>query len=180
MDHAVYGEDLERELMSEEMQAPEVVEQDAEEIVALFASELEPETVDIPGRPGSWVTFQAMDAADLNAYRNVGQKIRVSAGKAEMGADVTTDQEAQEMFLLTHTVVDFCLLRKKRGRLGDEEREILEETRPPEAASQRKAFMTGEFRRITPQFRKWLVKEAKRVNGLRELDLGNWLSSSGS
>lgn len=158
----------------------DAAELDPYRIEALFAADLEDETVEVPGWPGSWVRFCHLDAEGDRKYVSTGQSIRFSEGGG-MAAEVHSDPEKQEVHLLLHTVMDFEFTRTRKDQRSGEE--FTETTKPPAAKRFTQAWIdgcTGIFKRISPALRRWMVREAKRVNGMAELDLGNLPASSSS
>jgi hypothetical protein len=148
-------------------------------ISALFAEDLENERVDVPGHPGSWVEFCHLDAEGERKFVSTGQTIRFREGQG-MAAEVVSDPEGQEVNLLLHTVVNFSFSRARKTKDGGT---TTEATESPKAGRHTEAWIrqcTLTFKRMTPALRRWMVNEAKRVNGMREVDLGNLLGSSAS
>lgn len=151
----------------------------AEELTALFASDLSTEMVQVPGHPGSFIQLRGMDADAMAEYRQAGELYRIQDGKLERAIDVKMNVAGQQLILLTKTITNFCFYQQKRDKKGQP---VLKEDGTPERVKvvppgthgkHRERAMADIFRELTPQFRGWLLAECERVNGLDGITRGN-------
>jgi len=153
------------------------------ELAALFASDLEPERIDLsetfgPAYAGCWIDIRAMDADAYARYLSSGQSVQIRQGKlqASDAIDVQIKVAEQELHLLTHTITDFCLRRKKKAHGGETVTEEI--SLAPRAGDGRNRFAAEIYKQLHPTFRAFLVQECQRVNGLTETLVGNLEESS--
>lgn len=154
--------------MDEERENREELTEDV--IGALFADELEPVRVAVPGHPESWVELLPMDAAAMTKYQSLAASLAQSAGQPRKGAAPTPlDLTPAVEFLLCETLVDWRLVGKTRtltppepGR-GDPDRARKDAI---------KAMRRGGKAGITARLQNWLEEQCMRVNHLTEADQG--------
>ena len=150
------------------------------ELAGLFASDLEPERLDLaekfgPAFQGCWVELRAMDADSYARYLSSGQTVQIRQGKLQSPdvVDIQLRQAEQELHLLLHTVTDFHMKRKKRAHTGETVQE--EVATAGKTGNSKSRFMEEIFKQLHPLVRAYLVAECQRVNGL--VQLGNLIES---
>jgi len=153
------------------------------ELAGLFASDLEPERLELsevfgPTYAGCWVEVRAMDADSYARYLQSGQSVQIRQGKLQApdAIDVHIKVAEQELHLLSHTVTDFCMRRRKKAHTGET---TFEEVSPGNRTGDSRAHFMGEvFKQLHPTFRAYLVGECQRINGITEIQVGNLTESS--
>jgi hypothetical protein len=157
---------------------PTVEEVELEEIGALFAADMPEERIDIPGYPGCFVLLKPMDADAYSNYLQKGQSVQIQGGKIQQAnpdLNVTLHVAEQELFLITHTVVDYGLMRQAAVVNGDRPGQTAAVSIvPPQGVNrnERLKAMESTFKAVSPQFRRWLVRHCRRVNGFTEAQAG--------
>ena len=145
---------------------PPAAQPDPRAIAHMFASELEPEIVPVPGQADCWVSLLPMDG---EAHANYIQLM-------QPGADGKVEIARATMELMLNTVVDYQFTRRKRG-VNDPDTVVTELTRPPGGVKRDSAhwreFTRGQFKTFTTPMRTWLTTECMRVNGMTGEQQGN-------
>ncbi len=116
-----------------------------------------------------WVDLLPMDAEAFDRIQTVGAKYSmVTAGVAATGE---IDLAARNLFLVVHTLADYCLKRQQRNRQGDVE---WYEVRPPAGDRTKPAWRNQVEQQVRDKFRRdrrfwdFLVGECIQENALDE------------
>lgn len=148
---------------------------------ALLAADLEAirREFSVQGRP-CWVELRPMDASASKQYQTHGLDYEV--GPDAQPILKSFDMPKREAFLVSHTLVDFCLMKKAGKPHGEPDAEpVWAELRPTPAARstplRMQDFVEKELR-PTKEFWAWLVAECETANGLTEEAQGNSADSS--
>lgn len=138
----------------------------------LFAADQEPERLafTVQGRE-CWVELQPMNSMDHDSFATKGLTYSQSTGGVQV-AQGELDLATRNLFLVSRTLRDFCLMRPARA-LNSEGETVWSELRPPERERDRLRFVEEVLRGTDPAFWDWLVFHCHRVNGLLPDQQGN-------
>lgn len=142
------------------------------EFASVFAADLTAERhpFTVEGKEG-FISVRKMDFGARSQYDACGMKFN------EKGAIAEIDNQRRATFLLSRSIVDYCLwLRgreKETGKPTD-----LQQTVPPEGRKARELWLEANIGNLDGEFGKWLHDLCLRVNGLHADQEGNSEASS--
>lgn len=119
-----------------------------------------------------WIDLLPMDAEAADRFTTLGVGYSMVAGNMQTSGDI--DLAARNLFLVVHTVADYCLIRHQRTKEGGTQ---AYEIRPPQGKgaawrARLEAEIKTYFRR-DPAFWRFVVGECQRENAEDEETAGN-------